>query len=59
MGTAGVASALLPGVPVAPAMLASGSAPGPASYAGTLAVAAGCGLLGLLLAGRVAPRPGG
>ncbi|MDG4803989.1 hypothetical protein [Micromonospora sp. WMMD980] len=41
------------------ALLASGSSPGPASYAATLAVAAGCGLLGLLLAGRVAPRPAG
>ncbi|MEU1687271.1 MFS transporter [Micromonospora sp. NPDC005707] len=35
------------------AVLAAGSAPGPASYATTLAVAAGCGLLGVLLAGRV------
>ncbi|WFE37626.1 MFS transporter [Micromonospora sp. WMMD998] len=39
------------------AVLATGSSPGPASYAATLAVAAGCGLLGLLLAGRVVPRP--
>ncbi|ATO15777.1 MFS transporter [Micromonospora sp. WMMA2032] len=38
------------------AVLAAGSSPGPASYASTLAVAAGCGLLGLLLAGRVVPR---
>ncbi|WNM41913.1 MFS transporter [Micromonospora halotolerans] len=35
------------------AVLAAGSAPGRASYATTLAVAAGCGLLGVLLAGRV------
>ena len=35
------------------AVLAAGSSPGPASYAATLAVAAGCGLLGLVLAGRV------
>ncbi|KAB1915820.1 MFS transporter [Micromonospora sp. AMSO31t] len=35
------------------AVLAAGSAPGPASYVTTLAVAAGCGLLGVLLAGRV------
>ncbi|WP_254909762.1 hypothetical protein [Micromonospora sp. NBS 11-29] len=35
------------------AVLAVGSSPGPASYAATLAVAAGCGLLGLVLAGRV------
>ncbi|MGW4291489.1 MFS transporter [Micromonospora chersina] len=35
------------------AVLAVGSAPGRASYATTLAVAAGCGLLGVLLAGRV------
>ncbi|MFD2766263.1 MFS transporter [Micromonospora eburnea] len=39
------------------AVLAAGSAPGPASYAVTLSVAAGCGLLGLLLAGRVVVRP--
>ncbi|MET8911155.1 MFS transporter [Micromonospora sp. NPDC004551] len=37
------------------AVLAAGSAPGPASFATTLAVAAGCGLLGVLLAGRVVP----
>jgi MFS family permease len=37
------------------AVLAAGSAPGPASYATTLAVASGCGLLGMLLAGRVVP----
>ncbi|MEH0822115.1 MULTISPECIES: hypothetical protein [unclassified Micromonospora] len=36
-------------------VLAAGSAPGPAGYAGMLAVAAACGLLGLLLAGRVVP----
>ncbi|MEU5938967.1 MFS transporter [Micromonospora sp. NPDC047548] len=36
-------------------VLAAGAAPGPADYAGMLAVAAGCGLLGLLLAGRVVP----
>ncbi len=114
LGTAGVASALLPGLPVLPAVfswavaglgmgllypslsvltlaqsapaeqgrnssalqlgdslaaatvlaltgavLAAGSSPGPASYATTLAVAAGCGLLGLALAGRVVPRPAG
>ncbi|WP_262284972.1 MFS transporter [Micromonospora sp. MA102] len=35
------------------AVLAAGSAPGRASYVTTLAVAAGCGLLGVLLAGRV------
>ncbi|MDZ5444208.1 MFS transporter [Micromonospora sp. 4G57] len=35
------------------AVLAVGPAPGPAGYAATLAVAAGCGLLGVLLAGRV------
>jgi len=39
------------------AVLAAGSAPGPASYAVTLAVAAGCGLVGVLLAGRVVVRP--
>lgn len=39
------------------AVLAAGSAPGPAHYAVTLAVAAGCALLGLLLAGRVVTRP--
>jgi MFS family permease len=38
------------------AVLAAGSAPGPASYAVTLAVASGCGLLGVLLAGRVVVR---
>jgi MFS family permease len=35
------------------AVLAAGPAPGPANYAVTLAVAAGCGLLGVLLAARV------
>ncbi|MGC5018802.1 MFS transporter [Micromonospora sp. DT47] len=40
------------------AVLAAGAAPGPASYAGTLAVAVGCALLGALLAGRVVPAPG-
>ncbi|MFC4149223.1 MFS transporter [Micromonospora mangrovi] len=35
------------------AVLAAGAAPGPGSYAATLAVAAGCGVLGVLLAGRV------
>ncbi|MEH1099435.1 MFS transporter [Micromonospora sp. CPCC 205561] len=40
------------------AVLAAGTAPGPASYAGTLAVAAGLALLGVVLAGRVAPRAG-
>ncbi|MEU0156812.1 hypothetical protein [Micromonospora fulviviridis] len=39
------------------AVLAAGSEPGRASYAATLAVAAGCGLLGVLLAGRVVRRP--
>ncbi|TYC25784.1 MFS transporter [Micromonospora sp. MP36] len=39
------------------AVLAAGPAPGPASYAVTLAVAAGCGLLGVLLAARVVVRP--
>ncbi|KKJ94524.1 MFS transporter [Micromonospora sp. HK10] len=112
VGTAGVALALLPGVPVAPAVLAwavaglgmgllypslsvltlalsapeeqgrnssalqlgdslaaatvlaltgavlaAGAAPGPTHYAVTLAVAAGCALLGALLAGRVVVRP--
>ncbi|MEU4476685.1 MFS transporter [Micromonospora sp. NPDC023966] len=38
------------------AVLAAGSAPGRGSYATTLAVAAGCGLLGVLLAGRVVRR---
>ncbi|SCE74179.1 Major Facilitator Superfamily protein [Micromonospora purpureochromogenes] len=37
-------------------VLAAGAAPGPVDYAGMLAVAAGCGLLGLLFAGRVVPR---
>ncbi|MFF5172388.1 MFS transporter [Micromonospora sp. NPDC000089] len=37
------------------AVLAVGAAPGRASYAGTLAVAVGCALLGALLAGRVVP----
>ncbi|MFG1838352.1 MFS transporter [Micromonospora sp. NPDC049175] len=45
------------------AVLAAGSAPGPASYAATLAVTAGLALLGALLAGRVvvpgSVRPGG
>ncbi|WP_346537469.1 MFS transporter [Micromonospora sp. DPT] len=36
-------------------VLAAGAAPGPVDYAGMLAVAAGCGLLGLLLVGRVVP----
>jgi MFS family permease len=39
------------------AVLAAGAAPGPMNYAVTLAVAAGCALLGLLLAGRVVVRP--
>ena len=39
------------------AVLAAGTAPGPGSYAATLAVAAGCGLLGVLLAGRVGAAP--
>ncbi|MFR9774457.1 MFS transporter [Micromonospora sp. MS34] len=39
------------------AVLAAGAAPGPVNYAATLAVAAGCALLGLLLAGRVVVRP--
>ncbi|OKI57866.1 MFS transporter [Micromonospora sp. CB01531] len=39
------------------AVLAAGPAPGPASYAATLAVAAGCGLLGVLIAARVVVRP--
>ncbi|WP_230688913.1 MFS transporter [Micromonospora sp. WMMC415] len=37
------------------ALLAASAAPGPGSYAGTLAVAAGLGLLGALLAHRVVP----
>ncbi|MGC4894313.1 MFS transporter [Micromonospora sp. DT31] len=41
------------------AVLAAGSSPGPVSYVVTLTIAAGCGLLGLLLAGRVVPRPAG
>ncbi|MGW4498510.1 MFS transporter [Micromonospora sp. NPDC004336] len=39
------------------AVLAAGAAPGPGSYAGTLAVAAGLALLGVLIAGRVVPGP--
>ncbi|MEU4816814.1 MFS transporter [Micromonospora aurantiaca] len=39
------------------AVLAAGASPGPAGFATTLAVAATCGLLGLLLAGRVVLRP--
>ncbi|MFG2056353.1 MFS transporter [Micromonospora sp. NPDC048930] len=39
------------------AVLAAGAAPGPVNYAVTLAVAAGCAVLGLLLAGRVVVRP--
>ncbi len=39
------------------AVLAAGASPGPAGFATTLAVAAACGLLGLLLAGRVVLRP--
>ncbi|MEH0845086.1 MFS transporter [Micromonospora sp. CPCC 205711] len=39
------------------AVLAAGATPGPASYAGTLAVAVGCALLGALLAGRVVSAP--
>ncbi|MGS2619409.1 MFS transporter [Micromonospora sp. LZ34] len=37
------------------AVLAAGAAPGAGDYAGTLAVASGLALLGLLLAGRVVP----
>jgi MFS family permease len=37
------------------ALLAAGPEPGPRSYLATLAVAAGCALLGVLLAGRVVP----
>ncbi|MFC0006626.1 MFS transporter [Micromonospora siamensis] len=37
------------------ALLGAGTAPGPAGYAATLAVAAGCALIGVLLAGRVVP----
>ncbi|MEV0153394.1 MFS transporter [Micromonospora sp. NPDC050686] len=37
-------------------LLGMGSAPGPAGYAGTLAVAAGCALVGALVAGRVVPE---
>ena len=36
-------------------VLAAGTTPGPAGYAGTLAVAVACALLGALLAGRVVP----
>ncbi|WP_341718276.1 MFS transporter [Micromonospora sp. FIMYZ51] len=36
-------------------VLAAGAAPGPGSYAGTLVVAAGLALVGVLLAGRVVP----
>ncbi|MEU6072559.1 MFS transporter [Micromonospora sp. NPDC047074] len=39
------------------AVLAAGAAPGPASYAGTLAVATGLAVLGVALAGRVVPGP--
>ncbi|MEU1604063.1 MFS transporter [Micromonospora matsumotoense] len=39
-------------------VLAAGATPGPAGYAGTLAVAVGCALLGALLAGRVVPGRG-
>ncbi|MEH0937314.1 MFS transporter [Micromonospora psammae] len=39
------------------AVLAAGATPGPADYAGMLAVAVGCALLGTLLAGRVAAAP--
>jgi MFS family permease len=39
------------------AVLAAGAAPGPGSYAGTLAVASGLALLGVLIAGRVVPGP--
>ncbi|MEU2664108.1 MFS transporter [Micromonospora sp. NBC_01740] len=41
------------------AVLAAGAAPGPASYAGTLAVASGLALLGVVLAGRVVPGASG
>ncbi|PZF86970.1 MFS transporter, partial [Micromonospora deserti] len=37
------------------AVLAAGAAPGPGSYAGTLTVASGLALAGVLLAGRVVP----
>jgi hypothetical protein len=36
-------------------VLAASAAPGPGSYAGTLAVACGLGLFGVLLAHRVVP----
>ncbi|WP_307826192.1 MFS transporter [Micromonospora humida] len=36
-------------------VLAAGTTPGPAGYAGTLAVAVACALLGAVLAGRVVP----
>ncbi|SCL60209.1 Major Facilitator Superfamily protein [Micromonospora citrea] len=39
------------------AVLAAGAVPGPGSYAGTLAVAAGLAVLGVLIAGRVVPGP--
>ncbi|MER7460516.1 MFS transporter [Micromonospora sp. NPDC126480] len=39
------------------AVLAAGAAPGPGSFAGTLAVAAGLALVGALLARRVVPSP--
>ncbi|MCX4387606.1 MFS transporter [Micromonospora peucetia] len=41
------------------AVLAAGAAPGPGSYAGTLAVACGLALLGVVLAGRVVPGVSG
>ncbi|MEU4645106.1 MFS transporter [Micromonospora sp. NPDC023814] len=41
------------------AVLAAGAAPGPGSYAGTLAVASGLALVGVLLAGRVVPGASG
>ncbi|MEU4771099.1 MFS transporter [Micromonospora sp. NPDC023644] len=41
------------------AVLAAGAAPGPASYAGTLAVTSGLALLGVVLAGRVVPGASG
>ncbi|MEU9505597.1 MFS transporter [Micromonospora sp. NPDC048170] len=41
------------------AVLAAGTAPGPASYAGTLVVACGLALVGVVLAGRVVPGGSG
>ncbi|MER7420330.1 MFS transporter [Micromonospora peucetia] len=41
------------------AVLAAGAAPGPGSYAGTLAVTCGLALLGVVLAGRVVPGASG